>query len=170
MKFSHLYEELKLLDICKPVSPEEAKKRDKEGQATKIKEVLDTVKKTKLPDGTWHAHGDLDVSYMNLSTLENLNVSIVDGSFNCSNNTLTSLEGCPNEIRDGFYCLNTNLTSLEGSPAKVNGNFDCNYNKLTSLKGCPKEIGGNFYCYKNIKKFTEDEVKALCDVKGKIEV
>jgi hypothetical protein len=49
MKFSHLYEELKLLDICKPVSPEESDRRDIEGAVIKLKETIDNLKKTKLP-------------------------------------------------------------------------------------------------------------------------
>ena len=74
---------------------------------------------------------------------------ILKGSFNCSNNQLTSLKGCPDKIGKGFYCSENKLTSLEGCPEKIGGDFICSYNQLTSLKGCPDKIGKGFYCYDN---------------------
>jgi len=41
-------------------------------------------------------------------------------------------------------------------------------NQLTSLVGAPEKVGGSFYCGNNAVKFTEEDVKAVCDVKGKI--
>jgi hypothetical protein len=48
------------------------------------------------------------------------------------------------------------------------GNFDCYDNELTSLKGAPRSVGGNFYCNDNKKQFTEEEVRAVCKVGGKV--
>ena len=48
--------------------------------------------------------------------------------------------------------------------------FLCDNNKLTSLKGCPKEIFEDFHCSDNDVKFTKDDVRALCKVKGNIYV
>ena len=63
------------------------------------------------------------------------------------------------------------LTSLPNDvPKYVGGDFNCHENKLTSLQYAPKYIGGNFYCHNNIKKFTEEEVRAVCDVKGRVYV
>ena len=45
-----------------------------------------------------------------------LSGTIYNGSFNCANNKLTSLEGAPREVGGSFYCYNNNLTSLEGLP------------------------------------------------------
>lgn len=53
---------------------------------------------------------------------------------------------------------------------KVNGSFDCSSNQLTSLEGAPKEVGGDFYCQDNPVKFTEEQVRAVCDVKGNVYV
>ena len=94
----------------------------------------------------------------------------VGRSFYCFNNTLTSLEGSPKEVSGNFDCSHNALTSLEGSPKKVGGNFTCFSNKLTTLKGSPKEIGGNFSCSSNSVKFTEEQVRAVCEVKGKVYV
>ena len=92
-----------------------------------------------------------------------------NGDINCSNQNLTSLEGAPEEVGGSFYCYDNELTSLEGAPRIVGGDFSCSDNKLTSLKGAPEKVGGRFWC-KNPKKFTEEEVRAVCDVKGKVYV
>ena len=67
-------------------------------------------------------------------------------------------------------CADAYLTSLEGAPQKVGRDFYCYDNKLTSLKGAPQKVGGDFVCGDNTKKFTEEEVRAVCDVRGKIEI
>jgi len=69
----------------------------------------------------------------------------------------------------GFFdCTDMNLISLEGCPEEIEGSFWCSYNKLTSLEGCPKKVGEDFYIRVNPRKFTEEEVRAVCDVKGKV--
>ena len=94
----------------------------------------------------------------------------VGGDFYCNYNDLISLEGAPKEVRLNFLCDCNDLISLEGAPKKLGGNFYCDYNKLTTLKGAPKEIGGEFKCNKNSTQFTEDDVRKVCDVGGKITV
>ena len=92
----------------------------------------------------------------------------VSGGFSCSKNKLTSLKGCPRTVGDSFSCSCNELTSLEGCPEIISGNFWCYNNRLTYLKGCPKTVGSKFYCYGNKHKFSEEEVRVLCDVKGEI--
>jgi len=77
----------------------------------------------ELKDGVYNVNGDVRLN----KCVEKLPVKFgkVTGSFNCSNNNLITLEGCP----------------------KIVGReFDCSYNSLTSLKGCPTHVGGNFVC------------------------
>jgi hypothetical protein len=95
---------------------------------------------------------------------------IVTGHFDCADNELISLRGCPREVgadfrceynkleslkespikvRYGFSCQNNFLTTLNGSPEKVGYNFICSFNRLRSLEGCPEEIGGIFSCVYN---------------------
>ena len=50
------------------------------------------------------------------------------------------------------------------------GNFRCGNNDLNSLEGAPKYVGGIFSCRDNKKKFTKEEVMAVCEVKGDIYV
>jgi hypothetical protein len=92
----------------------------------------------------------------------------VGGSFSCWDNQLTSLKGAPQSVGGDFNCFDNQLTSLDGSPQSVGGSFSCWDNQLTSLIGAPKSVGGDFDCKSNRIKFTEDDVRAVSDVKGNI--
>jgi len=52
----------------------------------------------------------------------------------------------------------------------VKGEFYCTNNSLTSLEGAPEKVEGSFFCSNNTVKFTEEQVRAVCDVKGRIYV
>ena len=113
--------------------------------------------------------GDLDLSRLNLTVLPDILKDIsVDGDFFCNCNNLTSLEGAPKNVNGDFGCGHNKLTSLEGSPKSVGGSFYCGFNNLTSLTGAPKFVGGVFSCGFNEIKFTEQQVRAVCNVKGDI--
>ena len=152
--------------------------------------VLRLMNLTELPEILKNVtvDGSFDCGYNNLTKLINA-PKFVGGSFYCGINNLTSLEGAPTSVGISFYCGNNELTSLEGAPKTVGGDFfcgynlltslagapksvgvdfDCSNNKLTSLAGAPKTVGRHFYCHNNPVKFTEAQVRAVCDVKGKI--
>jgi len=77
----------------------------------------------------------------------------------------------PIEIKevDGFFkCAQLRLKSLNGCPKIITGSFICYENKLTSLEGCPKKVGGDFDIRDNTRKFTEEEVRAVCNVGGRV--
>ena len=116
--------------------------------------------------------GNLDLRDMNLTKLPDIlkYIKVVGGSFYCNDNKLTSLQGSPKSVGGSFHCNRNNLTSLEGCAKSVGGSFLCDgNNNLTSLEGCPESVGGNFWCNDNNKiKFTEQEVRAICDVKGRV--
>ena len=92
------------------------------------------------------------------------------GNLNLQNLHLTKLPEILKDITvDGdFYCGNNNLTSLENCPKTVNGVFGCSSNKLISLEGAPKFVGEDFMCRFNPGKFTEKDIRAVCDVLGSI--
>ena len=92
----------------------------------------------------------------------------VRGGFYCYSNLLTSLSGAPQHVGGGFYCYRNRLTTLSGAPQHVDGNFYCGNNLLTSLSGSPQHVGGTFICRNNAVKFTESQVRAVCDVDGRI--
>jgi len=144
---------------------------------------------TSLEGCPQFVNGDFNCAHNGLSTLRGSPISVgrdfycysnnlknlkgvpgaVGGDFNCSKNLLDSLVGCPREVED-FFCYENHLKSLKGCPTKVNGTFDCDSNSLTTLNGCPEVVRGDFLCRDNHRLFTEEEVKAVCKVKGKIYV
>jgi len=91
------------------------------------------------------------------------------GTLNLQHSNLTVLPEMLKDIKvDGdFYCGNNNLTSLKNSPKTVTGVFGCSSNKLISLEGAPKFVG-DFMCRFNPVKFTEKDIRAVCDVKGEV--
>ena len=113
--------------------------------------------------------GSFDCGYNDLTSLVNAPKTVGE-SFYCGNNKLTSLEGAPTSVGISFYCGNNELTSLKFAPTSVGRNFDCSHNELTSLEFAPKTVGGFFDCRYNPVKFTEKQVRAVCNVKGDVYV
>ncbi len=85
---------------------------------------------------------------LDLETLEG-SPKKVNGSFNCSINSLLNLEYSPQEVKGDFSCSYNKLTSLKNGPKIVEKNYYCDNNKLISLEGSPKEVKGDFFCNKN---------------------
>ena len=112
---------------------------------------------------------NVDLSKLYLTSLPEWLAEVeIRGSFWCYNNQLTSLAGAPAKVQGNFYCENNRLTSLAGAPAKVHGDFFCYNNQLTSLAGAPAKVQGDFYCENNPGKFTEEDVRKVCKVKGEV--
>jgi hypothetical protein len=105
-------------------------------------------------DGSIDVNGDVYLWSRRLTELP-LTFNKVTGSFDCGNNNLTSLKGCPVWVGVSFICSYNNLTSLEFSPDYVGSNFWCQYNKLTN-NYCETEIGSKFYTTLEQDGLTED--------------
>ena len=89
-------------------------------------------------------NGNVDISFMNIAEFPSyIQFDIVVGYFDCSENKLTSLRGCPREVIGNFYCYN---------------------NQLDSIRYCPEEVAGKFFCQGNLRKFSEREITIECDV------
>ena len=117
-------------------------------------------------DFTIDVDGNVDILKKNLKEFpEYIQFGAVKGSFDCSRNNLTTLNGTPKEVKEYFFCSFNNLTSLQGCSRKVRGIFDCSYNQLTSLEGAPEEVGRGFYCTHNHTQFTENDVRKVCNVR-----
>jgi len=93
--------------------------------------------------------GDFDCCRKNLTDFKGVRFGVVTGDFYCHDNSLTSLEGAPQEVGKYFDCSNNSLTSLVGAPKKVGRSFYCSNNSLTNLVGAPKKVRGDFYCHTN---------------------
>ncbi len=118
-------------------------------------------------------HGPTMISgdyFCNLNDLINLNGAPKSAlrSFICSSNQLSTLEGGPEYVGNYFDCSLNQLTSLKGAPKYVVGDFICSYNQLTSLEGIPLSVGGNFVYISTTTKYSEEEIRSLCDVKGRV--
>ncbi len=113
--------------------------------------------------------GDFNISRLGLTKLPaSLKHLKIGGNFYCSTNKLTSLAGAPTSIGLDFNCSDNDLDTLAGAPTSVGGNFFCYDNILKSLAGAPSSVGLDFHCYDNSVKFTEKQVRAVCDVKGTV--
>ena len=93
-----------------------------------------------------------------------------DGNYDLTRLKIEKLpDWCKDKVIKGdFYCNNNNLKTLENSPKEVIGDFFCYNNQLTTLEDAPKIVGGTFNCTNNKTQFTENDVRKVCDVKGKI--
>jgi hypothetical protein len=98
--------------------------------------------------GLVDVYGDFHCPSQGLTDLKGIIFGKIEGSFDCSNNRLTSLEGAPQEVGGGFDCSRNLLKSLEGAAKKVGTSFLCYGNQLTSLEGSPRRTM-SFYCYHN---------------------
>lgn len=96
----------------------------------------------------------------------------VDGSVNLHNKELIKLPISFNIVSGDFYCTNNYITSLEGCPKEIGGDFYCSYNKLKTLEHSPLIIGGHFYCLDNPLESLEGlniKINRLkCDNKDKL--
>ena len=101
------------------------------------------------PDLSIDVEGSVSLNNLKLSSLP-LRFSRVGGSFYCSSNQLTTLEGSPREVGGDFSCSSNLLTTLDGCPREVGGNFSYSHNLLTTLEGSPREVGKYFSCHHNL--------------------
>jgi len=140
-----------------------------EGQGIfpKSKEEVDAIcKKLRIRgytinnDMSIDVEGHVDIAARDLDFIP-VKFNSVTGIFNCSENNLTSLEGCPDRT-DDFSCTDNNLTSLKGGPQTVEEDYDCRNNQLESLEGAPQEeVGGYFSCGGNGMKSLKGSPKLI---------
>lgn len=111
--------------------------------------------------------GSLDLSGKGLSEIP-VKFGKVTGNFNCYDNPLASLQGCPQEVCGNFNCSCNLLTSLDYAPEYVGRNFNCYKNLISDISTIPtKYIGGDFYARGENNTFEiTDELRKI--VKGDI--
>jgi hypothetical protein len=104
-------------------------------------------------DGSIDVDGDVIIYNRNLKKLP-LKFRNINGGFNCDDNKLTTLEGCPINVYGNFSCMDNWIRSLDHCPKSVSGVFRCSFNKITSLEGIPgnpKSILSRFNHLKDVK-------------------
>jgi hypothetical protein len=123
-----------MLDTSPKIKEEVEKAIEKKNQIT-VADVLmdeqDQYYRFDHPDGAYYAN-DLVVYDTNITTLA---------------------DKCPVTISGSFICSGNDLTTLEGELMKVGSSADFSANKITSLKGIGrkylKEIDGRLFISKN---------------------
>jgi hypothetical protein len=105
-------------------------------------------------DETVDVNGTVDISFRDLKEIP-VQFGKVMGDFNCSNNGLSTLLGCPDVVGVSFFCHKNCLTSLEGAPYSVGKAFICSSNMLETLRGAPPSVNGSFSCSENRLKSLE---------------
>jgi hypothetical protein len=118
---------------------------------TTREEVIEACERYEIKNYTINDDLSIDVNddvYLYRQNLEYLPLKFnyVDGNFNCSDNKLKTLEGCPRTVGSYFSCSVNQLKTLEGCPQTINGDFDCSENELVSLESCPQTVDGYFSC------------------------
>jgi len=101
-------------------------------------------------DGSINVNQNINMVNKKITKLPPVKINKIFGTFNCSYNNLTSLEGSPEEVLEGsFNCSNNEIISLVGGPKKVDYDYKCSINILQNLEGSPERIGHSFMCYNN---------------------
>jgi hypothetical protein len=121
---------------------------------TTREEVIEVCNRYRIENYTINDDLSIDVDsyvYLDKEGLKYLPLKFnyVSGNFNCVDNKLVSLEGCPQTISGSFNCSDNDLESLKGGPQTVNEDYDCSNNTLNTLKGCSQTVGGYFNIYNN---------------------
>jgi hypothetical protein len=99
-------------------------------------------------DNTVDVNSFVDIRNINMKKIP-IQFGIVEGTFNCGRNFLTSLKGCPIKVGNEFFCYDNKLKSLKFGPKTVGNHYDCTGNKLISLEGAPFLINRDFDCSHN---------------------
>ena len=90
--------------------------------------------------------------------------------YHVHNNALVNFVGAPKICRKDVHAYFNKLSSFEGLPERIEGDLFVSDNQFTTLQYFPKYIGGDVDLRNNPKKFTEQEVRAICEVKGQVRV
>jgi len=146
------------------------KLRENQGSFPKSKEEINSICEkygiknyTINGDMTVDVDGDVELDNISLRSIP-LKFKKVTGTFDCSFNSLKTLEGSPQIVGDSFICSFNDLKSLEYSPTTVSEVFDASNNMLKTLKGSLKKVGGDF----NIRDNNLTSLDGLPKVGGKV--
>ena len=112
-------------------------------------EIEDWCEKMGIENYTINSQGEIDV----------------DGYVNLDGRNIKELPYKFGRVASYFSVNNCSLISLKNCPDILYDFFDCNNNEdLDSLKYIPKKVDGNIHCRDCKRRFTEEEVRSLCEV------
>jgi len=130
-------------DSVGPESPEKI-------AAERVQRLNEINGRIKVIGGQRTIEGAVDLSFLELTELPDFSdLYIKDGSFDCSNNKLTSLKGSPMHVDWHFYADNNEITSLEHASPYIGSFLSCEHNNISSFDHCPKTILGSIFARRN---------------------
>jgi len=125
---------------------------------TNLKILIDGPSKV---GGDFICTGNKSMSYL-------AGIGEIHGTLDASNSGLITFAKGPAKVLGSYIVSGCNINSFKGAPKKIMGDFDVSNNKIKDLKECPAYVDGDFNLKGNPGKFTEEDIKEVCDVKGKI--
>ena len=98
---------------------------------------------------------------------------VVNGGFNCSNTSISSLEGAPEKVGGSFNCGDCeSLVSFKGAPKEVGKHFDfCGSLHIKKIDGFPKKIHGDLYLslwHNNDEDEFEKKIRKISKIDGSV--
>ena len=102
----------------------------------------------KLPYSFGKVSNDFMSFRNSLTTLEGVPEE-VGRHFNCQSNQIISLDYAPQRVGHDYSCSNNLLSKLHNIPDIIKGSFSCGNCQLSTLEGAPKEVEDNFNCTMN---------------------
>ena len=120
----------------------------------KKQQIIDFIRKNYKENNLFGASENIDLSKLEFINKRNKNNKFVvnyHGSviFDSNNSSLVSDDFVWGTTHNFIILSNNTLKTLDGCP-EITESFDCSYSKkLVSLKGCPKKINGTFDCSHN---------------------
>lgn len=101
-------------------------------------------------DGSVYVKEPIYLNDKGLERLPDLSNVVLDASFYCQNNQLSSLRGAPQIVTGGFFAQSNALVTLDGAPTDVGAAFYCQQNRLETLAHAPRRVGSFFDCADNL--------------------
>jgi Leucine-rich repeat (LRR) protein len=135
-----------------------------------------------LPTSILNNNKSLSFNENRISSLEGYGFESVEFfEFFFSNNNVTLLRGGPTIVQTSYDCTSNLITSFEGGPTHVGRNFYAmGLKNLKSLKGLPSVIGGSLFISlmdmlrifpdytKNDRDIVMSTIRDICRVGGRI--
>jgi hypothetical protein len=121
---------------------------DQNPSLERVKEITDWVRRNSdarwhqidvIADGTVDIKGDIKLISGRFTKLPVKFNSVWNG-FDCSNEGLTTLEGCPEKVGKQFMAYGNEITTLVGGPKVVHGGYNVLNCPLETLEGLPNHV------------------------------
>ena len=135
--------------------------RNLEGRKEKLKQMNIKFLQQEVID----VNLELDASFMDIDA-KFVKIKKVNGSVMLSGSQWTEIPEWLKDVKisGDFDCSDNKLSSLKNCPQDIEGSFWCSFNKLTSLEGCPKILKRSIHCFDNKVKL---KLPDYVNLKGK---